>query len=120
MQINIKSFKEMKLQEVEGISYLGIQNGKVAFKIRDRVYRYEPDSQHQDLDAWDSEIRNQIGQYNQTGKALNFVKKTSSNYSLEDTTTTANMDLPLVNTTCDDEDENRDKRKYSQDGGIIR
>lgn len=123
MKIQIQSFKEMKLQEIEGIEYLGISNGKVSFKIRDKVYTYEPDSAHQDIDAWDNEIRTIIGSYNQTGKALNFVKNSSSNYSIQEVTTTSGMDLELVNTTDDHDDkEDHDKieRKYSQNGDIIR
>lgn len=133
MKVSICSFKEM----AAGIEYLGLIDNKAVFKIGSNIYSYTPDENHHDTIAWDQEIRSQIGDYNKTGTALNYVKSTSSgfdkkteckftNNSTEDmseTTTTSDMSLELVDTSDYDKSHDKnhinDKPKYNKDGEVV-
>lgn len=121
-----------------GIEYLGLINDKAVFRIGNNVYHYAPDENHQDTIAWDQEIRSQIGDYNKTGTALNYVKGTSSGFDkytesvklntnstedLSETTTTSDMSLELVDTSeydrSHDKNHINDKPEYNKDGEVI-
>lgn len=132
MRISRQSFIEM----AAGIEYLGLIDDKAVFKIGSTTYSYTPDDDHKDTTAWDQEIRSQIGTYNKTGTALNYVKKTSSGFDkktesnnnstedLSETTTTSGMSLELVDTSDYDKSHDKnhinDKPEYNKDGEVVR
>lgn len=126
MKVQIVSMKEM----AQGIWYNGVKDDEVSFTIRDTEYRYKPDDAHKDINEWDKEIQSQVGEYGKTGTALNFVKNTSSSYrkiesaEKRECTTTADMDLELVDTTeydkSHDDDRINDKSKYDKDRKVIK